>query len=192
MPAQHFGPATTQEETDFQEKHYFQLINGTIYSAEERDVIEKEVERAKISAHFPHLHVIGSPTTMLDSYFAAMEESMHWVLIFAVVLYIGCVLSISILTMKKIHDNYRNMMIHLISGGTMRQLWRYVLVEIAILVAIPSAVVAFLLTGLIQAVLPVHLLFITACGASVIILSAVPIYIQFRRISMTRFLKREE
>lgn len=192
MPVQQFGKPTTEEDTDFQEKHYFQIINGAIYSAKERDTIEAKLEKAKAFAQFPHMHIIGSPITMLGHVFTAIEESIHWLLMISVILFITSALSIPMVMRGKIRNNYKNMMIHLISGGTIRQLFRYVFIEVIVLVGIPAAFILLLLFGVFQTVLPLHTLLIVGCAVSIVILSVVPIYIQFRRLPITSLLKRKE
>jgi hypothetical protein len=191
MPAQQFEDSADEEELRFQEKHYFQTINGAIYSAAERDVVEKELEQAKTAADFPHTAIIGYPTTILGYLFDAIAEQIHMILTLSVVLLVVCVLSISIMTLKKIHDNYKNMMIHLISGGTMKQLFRYIWIEVIVLAGIPGTLMMILFTA-IFGIFSMYILFITACLVTIILLSTAPVYLQFRKIPISRLLKREE
>jgi hypothetical protein len=191
MPAQQFEDSADEEEASFQEKHYFQIINGSIYSAAERDVVEKEVEQAKAAADFPHIVIMDSPTMIFGYLFDAIAEQIHMILTLSIVLLVVCVLSISMMTLKKIHDNYKNMMIHLISGGTMKQLLRYILIEIIVLVGIPGTLMMILFTA-IFGIFSMYILFITACLVTIILLSTAPVYLQFRKIPISRLLKREE
>lgn len=192
MPAQEFEDPSDNTEEEFQQRHYFQMINGAIYSSEERNVVEEEIESAKAAADFPHFELMGYSTTVLGDFFDAVEENIYWVLCLSIVLLIACSLSISTLMIKKIHDNYRNMMIHLISGGTMKSLFQYFLAEVFITVGIPGAFITFLFMTVLQDLPPLYVLVMAASVVGMILLAVIPIYIQFRRLTISMLLKREE
>lgn len=192
MPAQQFEQPADEEEWEFQWKHYFQLINGSIYSKKTQSEIEEKVEKAKTSADFPHSQIIGVPNTPMDKLFAAIQEQIRLVMILAVALFVGCVLSLTILMMTKIQDNYKNLSIHLISGATMNQLFRYVLAEVILLVSLPGVVMIFLYGATFFSLPSLYLYVITSCALLIAVLTVIPIYLQFRRLPISRLLKRAE
>ncbi|MDR6226666.1 ABC transporter permease [Desmospora profundinema] len=192
IPAQQFDAPVDEEEWDFQRKHYFNLINGSIYSAEGKGVIVGKLEKIKTKSDFPHIMILGVDDSPLENLFAAIQTHIQWVMILAGVLFVGCILSISILMMTKIQDNYKNMSIHLISGATMNQLLRYVLAEVLVLVSIPALLMILLYMGSFSFVPPLYLLLMVMCIFILTLLSAAPIYLQFRKLPISRLLKRAE
>lgn len=192
MPSQQFENPVNDEDLSFQQKHYFQMINGAIFSPDKRDVIEKQLEQAKKAANFPYHAMLGDSTTVLGHLFDAIEENFNWLLFLSIILLVGCVISISILMLKRIHDNHKNMMIHLISGGTMRQMFRYIFTEVVVLVGIPGAFIILLFIFIFRMIVPLHILIISASVVFIILLTIIPIYLQFRRLPISRLLKREE
>lgn len=190
IPAQQFAEPNSEEEEGFQERHYFNLIWGAIYSESERDAVEAALEEAKAASRFPHAIMMGSPTTPLGQLFEAIAESIYWLLFIATVLFIVCIFGISMMVRKKIQDNYKNMMIHLISGGSMRQLFLYSVAEIAVLVGLPTILLVLVIMGFNVPLLVLMVIFL--CALALMILAIIPLYLHFRRLPVSRLLKREE
>lgn len=84
------------------------------------------------------------------------------------------------------------MMIHLISGSTMPQILRYIFTEVVVLVGIPGAFIILLFIFKFRMIVPLHILIISASVVFIILLTMIPIYLQFRRLPISRLLKREE
>ena len=51
---------------------------------------------------------------------------------------------------KKIKENSKNIMIHLISGGTMQQISRIIYGEVTVLVLIPTSIITLILVFMPQ------------------------------------------
>ncbi len=196
MPAQQFGIPTDEDDVAFQQRHYLQIINGAIYSEDQKDIVQAKLEQVKEDVNFPHSALLGMPALPLGKLFNAIDEMLYLIQAFSIVLMVACILGITILMRKKIQDNYKNMMLHLISGGTLGQLFRYVLGEVFVLVCIPAILVTLVFGGIVLVISPLalmlYVLCMALCAAFIIIFSVIPIHLQFRRLPISQLLKREE
>lgn len=192
MPAQQFDDPVDDKELGFQQFHYLQIINGSIYSKEDQEVVVDKLEKIKTLSDFPDTHIMGTGDSPFEFLFSAIQQHIQMVIMIAASLFVVCVLSLSILMMTKIQDNYKNMSLHLISGATMNQLFRYVVVEVVAMVAIPGLLVILLYIGIFHVVPLVYILLMTLSVCMMILLAVIPIYLQFRNLPISQLLKRAE
>ncbi|OYD07332.1 hypothetical protein CHM34_10475 [Paludifilum halophilum] len=193
MPALQFNEAPQDEEDAlFQKLHYLQMINGTVFSDEEPYVVRRDLEQVKTISDFPDMQMIGANSRSLDFMFSAIQLNRNLLKILAASLFVVCILSISILMMTKFQDNYRNMAIHLVSGATLNQLFFYFLSEILLMVGLPGLVVTLLYQQIIDVSLGMYILMNVTIFSAIVLISASPIYLQFRKIEISSLLKRSE
>ncbi|MDQ0178066.1 hypothetical protein [Bacillus chungangensis] len=74
----------------------------------------------------------------------------------------------------------------------MPQILRYIFTEVIFLIGIPGVLVILLFIIVFQIIVPLHVLIISASVIFIILLAMIPIYLQFRRLPISRLLKREE
>lgn len=193
MPAQQFADVpSNKEELSFQQKHYLQLVNGTIFSGDSAYVVRSKLEHIKTISDFTDTQLIGANDSSLDFVFSAIHINARLLRIIAGSLFIVSILSLSILITTKIQDNLKNMSIHLISGATMKQLFSYYLAEVIFMVGLPGLITILLYQSLINVSFGIYMLMISILIAFIVLISAVPIYLQFRKLDISRLLKRSE
>lgn len=193
MPALQFDkiPQTEADEL-FQKRHYLQLINGTIFSDEEPYVVRRDLEQVKKVSDFSDMQIMGANSDTLNFMFSAIQVNKNLLKIMAGSLFLVCILSISILMITKFQDNYRNMAIHLASGATLNQLFSYFLAEIFFMVGLPGLVVTLLYRQVIEVSFGMYTLMNTMLFAVIVLISALPLYLQFRKLEISSLLKRSE
>ncbi|UHA72112.1 ABC transporter permease [Paenibacillus sp. 481] len=191
MPAQQFAVVPADEkELYFQQIHYLQMINGTIFSAENEYVVRSKFEHIKAISDFPDTMLIGMTNLPLHFIFAALSQNMLLLAIMAVSLFVVCMLSIAILMKSKLQDNMNNYSIHLVSGATRSNLFAYMLAEMIVLLAIPGTIAVQLYSTVIDVHVGTYALLVAACIGCMLMLSAAPIYYQFRKWPVSMLLKR--
>lgn len=193
MPAQQFseGPRN-KEELSFQQGHYLNLVNGTILSDDSPYVVRSKLEHIKTISDFTDTQLIGANGPSLDIIFSAINVNVRLLSIIACALLIVSIFTLSILMTTKMQDNLKNISIHLISGATLKQLFSYYLAEIIFMLGLPGLITTLLYGKLINVSFGIYTLLIGILIALIILISAIPIYLQFRKLEISSLLKRSE
>jgi hypothetical protein len=192
MPAIEFDDPKSSEDEEFQFRHYMQLINGAIYSTSDKESVNRQLENAMKISGFSHAVILGDSSTTLGKYFDALAQHKNGLIFFAVVLFLFCIGVSSIFMTKKMKESSKNVIIHLISGGTLHQISRIIYGEVIILILIPTVIVT-LAVLLFMPYLPLlYPMTIFMTGFIVIFFAIIPIYIVIRRTPVSEWLKRGE
>ncbi|MGC5326767.1 ABC transporter [Brevibacillus sp. SYSU BS000544] len=193
MPAQDFiGSFSNEDEIAFQQKHYLQLINGSIYSTGNEFSVRKKLEKVKILSDFSDTVIIGANSLPLNLIFSAIQENIYLLSIMILTVLVVCIIGISILLVTKLNENLKNICIHLISGATVYQIITYMMVEILVMVGVPGVFIITLYILFININTWVYILIILACILIILLMSIISIMIQFNRFQISMFLRRTE
>ncbi|MEI3614839.1 hypothetical protein [Pseudogracilibacillus sp. SO30301A] len=192
MPAMEFEDPKSLDDEEFQLRHYMQLINGAIYSENDRSNVDQQLQYAREVSGFSHSTLLGESTTTLGAYFDALAQHKNWLIFFAVVLFLVCVGGTSMVMVKKTKENSKNIMIHLISGGTIQQISRIIYGEVTVLVLIPTSIITFIILVFMPQLPLMYPLIIFITGVIVITVTVLQIHILIRRTPTSQWLKRGE
>ncbi|WP_350344573.1 hypothetical protein PRVXT_000995 [Proteinivorax tanatarense] len=193
LPAQKFGEPANEEQFNFLRRYYLHSINGAIYSSEDLAYIDGLIKQANDVTGFNNLMILGGMDSQLGAILETMGEQISALLFLTVTLFIICILMLVVLIWKKVQDNYKNIAIHLISGGTMNQIFSYIAGEILFIVSVPMIIVLFTVTLFVIGMQPIAILYgalITIIALFLMILSLFIIYIKGKRLSISTVLKR--
>ncbi|UTR16881.1 hypothetical protein MM221_10415 [Salipaludibacillus sp. LMS25] len=192
LPSQTFGKPQNQEEFDFLMFHYLQIINGQIFSEENQLYIEALIEQAKEATNFHDFTVLGAVDSGLGALLDTIGEQLTALIVLTVALFIIAIVMLTALMWKKIQDNFKNITIHLISGGTMTRVFRYIVAEVFFIVMTPMIIVLFavsLFIGLHPAIVAYGAM-MTAMTGLLAIIPLIILAMQLTRLSMSTVLKR--
>jgi|GEM_PF-4921415 len=189
MPAMEFQGS---EDEKFQLRHYMQLINGAVYSKQDRDTVDQELQQIQKKTDFTHSSLLGESTTSMGTYFDALEQHKEWLIVFATILFLVCVGGTSMMISKKVKESSKNIMIHLISGGTMRQISKIIYGEIVLLILIPTLLFTLSILIFMPQLPLLYPLIVFMAGLIVMITSIIPIYTLIKKTPISQWLKRGE
>ncbi|KTD88339.1 hypothetical protein [Paenibacillus etheri] len=192
MPAQIFQAPESFEDLSFQKKHYLQIVNGHIFSSDDEYTIVNKLEKVKYLSNFHETGILGVQKLPLNFFVTTIQISTKWLLVIATAIFFVCIISISILFLAKMNNQLRNMMVHLISGATLNQLRLYYLTELISVVLFPGILVVLAYSFFIGVSLLSFIFFLAVTMLVIILFSALPIIFRFRRIDVSKYLKRME
>ncbi|CCC86236.1 hypothetical protein PPM_p0086 (plasmid) [Paenibacillus polymyxa M1] len=192
MPAQEFPAPVNEHELSFQRKHYLQLINGHIFSPENEYVVQNKLEEIKEISDFHKIGILGANKLPLTYILSTLEVSMSWLSLITTVIFVICVLSISILIITKLQDQLKNISVHLISGASMKQVFSYYVAEVISIILLPGILFLMLYKFFVDFLFSSYLLLILSCIIGMVLFSVIPILIQFRKLEISKLLKRTE
>lgn len=190
MPAIEFDEPKSLEDKKFQLRHYMQLINGAIYTTNDRSIVEKQLQDTKEMSGFTHSTILGDSTNALGKYFSALEQHINWLILFAIILFFVSVGGTATFIFKKVKESSKNIIIHLISGGEMRHVSQIIYGELMILIMIPTVIITFIISTIIPNLPLLYPIVIIIAGLMVTIFSVIPLYILIRRTPISQWLKR--
>lgn len=190
MPAIEFDEPKSLEDKKFQLRHYMQLINGAIYTINDRSIVEKQLQDTKEMSGFTHSTILGDSTNALGKYFSALEQHINWLILFAIILFFVSVGGTATFIFKKVKESSKNIIIHLISGGEMRHVSQIIYGELMILIMIPTVIITFIISTIIPNLPLLYPIVIIIAGLMVTIFSVIPLYILIRRTPISQWLKR--
>ncbi|PQP84340.1 ABC transporter [Paenibacillus sp. PCH8] len=193
MPAQQFVSAPqSKEDFSFQQKHYLQLINGSVFSASGDFIVNKKLEEAKERTGFGDTRFLGASAIPFGFVLSALKENKFLLSVIGITIMLIVVLTMWIFFKNKFEDNLKAWSIHLISGAVPNQIFLYYVVEIGIVVLSP-AIISLILYEMFIGHNVVAYLFILLTLSAIIILSVlIPLYIRIQNEHMGSLLKRME
>ncbi|QNR65244.1 ABC transporter permease [Paenibacillus peoriae] len=192
MPAQEFPSPVNEDEFSFQKKHYLQLINGHIFSPENEYVVQNKLEEIKDISDFHKTGILGANKLPLSFIFSTLQVNKSWLSLITAVIFVVCVLSISILIITKLQNQLKNISVHLISGASMNQLLSYYVAEVISIILLPGILFLIFYKFFVGLLLSSYFLLILSCIIGMVLFSVIPILIQFRKLEISKLLKRTE
>lgn len=192
MPAQVFPSPVDEEESSFQKKHYLQLVNGHIFSPENEFVVQNKLEKVKDISDFYKTSILGVNKLPINFISSTLQVSKTWLSLITVIVFIVCVLSISILIVTKLQNQLKNISVHLISGASMNQLLSYYIAEVISIILLPGILFLIIYKLFVDFSLGSYALLIISCILGMVLFSVIPVLLQFRKLEISKLLKRTE
>ncbi|MGW8956238.1 ABC transporter permease [Paenibacillus sp. NPDC055715] len=192
MPAQEFPSPVNNEEFSFQKKHYLQLINGHIFSPENEYVVQNKLEEVKDISDFHKTSILGANKLPLSFIFSTLQVNKSWLSLITAIIFIVCVLSISILIVTKLQNQLKNISVHLISGASMNQLLSYYIAEVISIIVLPGILSLMVYKCFVDFFLGSYFLLIISCMLGMFLFTVIPVLLQFRKLEISKLLKRTE
>lgn len=193
MPAQNFILfPRNKEEFSFQQKHYLQLVNGDIFSAENPFTVRTKLESIKASSGFSQTQLIGANSHMYNFVFSAlhMNKSLIALLFFAFLAanFIATLIYFS----NKIEENKKNYSVHLIAGATLSHIFSYYFAELMFIVLVPLAINVMVYTNFIGVNMLTYGFVVAALFIFIVIFVAGLLFLNLGKLNISMMLKKSE
>ncbi|KZE59962.1 MULTISPECIES: hypothetical protein [Bacillus] len=175
----------------FQQRHYLQLINGQLLSVKDTLEIRKNMKRISQKTGFEDYIVIGANGLGIDIVFSMLKQSQNLLILFALLLFILCILSISIAYNIKWDIVLRKYSIHLISGATINNIYVFMFSEVALII-LSSLLIVFISIKSIGIMPWFYYLIMMVTGVFTVLLGILPVYIRLKKVNFSALLKGKE
>ncbi|PHA57786.1 permease [Bacillus wiedmannii] len=179
------------EALSFQQKHYLHAINGQIFTNKDMISVQKVVNAISQKVSFDDYIIIGANTIGISLMFTMMKENIQLMFLFTAVIFIFCIISISLSLIMKWDTNIKKYAIHLISGATVLQILLYAFTEILCIICL-SLTLIFSFMQLVGE-MPISYYF-TLLGVSliIIVLGMIPFSFKLNQSNIVKILKKKE